>query len=277
MRFRTHNIAPLFLGTDGLTDAQEKELRELSERHANFLSEEDPKLKAKYKLTPNMEEKLDNLLDLKERYETGNFELPQGARTLIEEYVDAEVYQYRSTFDSKEVSKGRDEDVENSSIQLYNDVYFTSHKKLVEGDTYYELSYNNIVGHPDIVCESTHMVKDAKSSWNKKTFPKTIEKAENSTYTWQVRTYLYMLQGMTKNTMWNSGEVFHALVDTPENLVPEYEDDSLHVSSNLQGNIRLTVVPVELTDDHVAHMDRRISMALRYAEKYREFLLNKNK
>jgi hypothetical protein len=277
MRFRTHNIAPLFLGTDGLSEAQEKELRELSERHFNFLSESDAKLKAKYKLTPNMEEKLDALLNMKEKYESGDFELPQGAKTLIEEYVEADVYQYKSTFDSKEVSKGRDEDVENRSIQLYNDVFFTSHKKLVDGDKYYELAYNNIVGHPDVVCEDTHQVKDAKSSWNKKTFPKTIEKAENSTYTWQVRTYLYMLQGMTGDKSWRSGEVFHSLVDTPEELVPEYEHDSLHYASHLPDNIRVTVVPVELTEDHVSHMERRISMAMKYAEKYKQFLLNKNK
>jgi hypothetical protein len=275
MQFRTHNIAPLFLGTDGLTDKQLERLKELSERHANFMSEADAKLKAKYKLTPNMEKELEDLLDMKEKYESGDFELPEGARTLIEEYVDTEVYEYRPTFDSKEVSKGRD--VEGDSIDLYNDVYFTNHKKLEEGDKYYELAYNSIVGHPDIVCDSTMMVKDAKSSWSKKTFPKTVKKAENSTYTWQVRTYLYMLQGMTGNRDWRFGEVFHALVDTPESLVPDYEDDSLHYTSNLQSNIRLTVVPVELTEEHVQHMDRRIKMALKYADKYKQFLLNKNK
>jgi hypothetical protein len=275
MQFRTHNIAPLFLGTDGLTDKQVERLKELSERHANFMSEADAKLKAKYKLTPNMEKELDDLLDMKEKYESGDFELPEGARTLIEEYVDTEVYEYRPTFDSKEVSKGRD--VEGDSIDLYNDVYFTNHKKLEEGDKYYELAYNSIVGHPDIVCDSTMMVKDAKSSWSKKTFPKTVKKAENSTYTWQVRTYLYMLQGMTGNRDWRFGEVFHALVDTPESLVPDYEDDSLHYTSNLQSNIRLTVVAVELTEEHVRHMDRRIKMALKYADKYKQFLLNKNK
>jgi hypothetical protein len=277
MQFRTHNIAPLFLGTDGLTDKQQERLNELSTRHANFLTESDPKLKAKYKLTDNMERELDELLDMKEKYDNGDFELPDGAKTLIEEYVDAEVYQYRTTFDSKEVSKGRDEDVENASIELYNDVYFTSHKKIVEGDKYYELSYNSIVGHPDIVCEDTKMVKDAKSSWSKKTFPKTVKKAENSTYTWQVRTYLYMLQGMTGDRDWRFGVVFHALVDTPEGLVPDYEDDSLHVSSNLQDNIRITAVPVELTEEHVRHIDRRIKMALKYADNYKQFLLNKNK
>lgn len=277
MQFRTHNIAPLFLGTDGLTDSQIKRKEELTNRKYLYEIETDAKQKAKYKLTANMEEELSNLLKVEKDYLNGDLELPQGAKTLVEEYVEAEVYQYRSTFDSKEVSKGRDEDVENESIQLYNDVFFTDHKKLVEGDKYYELEHNHIVGHPDVVCELTKKVKDAKSSWNKKTFPTTVKKAENSTYIWQVRTYLYMLQGMTGDIEWNSGEVFYALVNTPEGLVPEYEDDSLHYMANLPINIRITVVPVELTDNHVEHMNRRILMALKYADEYKQFLLNKNK
>ena len=86
-----------------------------------------------------------------------------------------------------------------------------------------------------------------------------------------------MWQGMTGDLDWRACVVFHALVDTPESLVPDYEDDSLHFSSNLQDNIRLTAVPVELTEEHVRHMDRRIKMALKYADNYKQFLLNKNK
>jgi len=60
-------------------------------------------------------------------------------------------------------------------------------------------------------------------------------------------------------------------------LVPEWEDDSLHDMSNVPNNLRITVVPVELTDEDVAHMTRRLGMAKRYAEKYRQTILNKNK
>ena len=86
-----------------------------------------------------------------------------------------------------------------------------------------------------------------------------------------------MLQGMTGDDSWRHGEVFHCLVDTPEELVPEYEDDSLHFSSNLVYNIRVTVVPIELTEDDKKHMERRIKLALKYAVQYKQFLLNKNK
>jgi uncharacterized protein (DUF2252 family) len=93
---------------------------------------------------------------------------------------------------------------------------------------------------------------------------------------WQVKTYLYMLKMMTGEE-WRHGEVFYALADTPEGLVPEWEDDSLHVMSNVPLNMRLTVVDVELTDADIEHMERRIKAAMKFAAEYKEQLLNKNR
>jgi len=255
MRLRTYNIAPLFLGTDGLTEVQSNKLDELL---------------SKIKLTEKQAEERDKLIAKRD----ADVELPVGAKSLIESYVDSEVYDYNDTFDSKEVAKGRD--VEDQAIELYNRVFFTDHKKMTEFDEYYELSHNSVVGHPDVVDKENLMVKDAKSSWSKKTFPKTPEKADNSTYTWQVKMYLYMLRGMT-GMDWRKGEVFHSLVTTPEELVPEYEHDSLHFADNLDDHLRVTVCPVYLSDDDIAHMDRRLKAAFKYAQEYKDYLLNKNK
>jgi len=255
MRLRTYNIAPLFLGTDGLTEVQSNKLDELLN---------------KIKLTEKQAEERDKLIAKRD----ADVELPVGAKSLIESYVDSVVYDYKDTFDSKEVAKGRD--VEDQAIELYNRVFFTDHKKMTEFDEYYELSHNSVVGHPDVVDKENLMVKDAKSSWSKKTFPKTPEKADNSTYTWQVKTYLYMLRGMT-GMDWRKGEVFHSLVTTPEELVPEYEHDSLHFADNLADNLRVTVCPVYLSDDDIVHMDRRLKAAQKYAAEYMNYLLNKNK
>jgi hypothetical protein len=264
--FRASNIDALFAGQDGLSDAQKKELDRLMARKADYESGNQ-----KAKLTDKMEA---DLSDLKTKA-MSEPELPQGARTLVEEIVDADTYQYTDSYSSRELDKGHD--VEDENIDLYNRVFFTDHKKLVDGDKYASLSYNNITGHPDIVDEVAKMVKDAKSSWNKKTFKKKISDAKNSKYEWQVRTYLYMLQGITGDKSWRTGEYFYGLVDTPESLVPEWENDSLHNTSGLDDNLRLTVIPVELTDEMVAHMDRRIKMAMKYADEYRSFLINKNK
>lgn len=274
MQLRTYNIAPLFIGTDGLTDAQKSELIKLQQRHADSLTEEDAKKRAKLKLTEKMEADLDRLLDIKDNFLKGNVELSQGAKTLIREYVDEELYGYKTSFSSKETDKGNE--VESDSIDLYNRLFFMDHKKLVPGDKYYELSYDIIKGHPDVVCEIEKKVKDAKSAWNKKTFPKLPEDAYNTTHIWQVKTYLYMLCKMTGEE-WRHGEVFYALCDTPEGLVPEWEDDSLHVMSNVPLNMRLTIVDVELTDADMEHIERRLTAAKKYAAEYKEQLLNKNR
>jgi hypothetical protein len=76
---------------------------------------------------------------------------------------------------------------------------------------------------------------------------------------------------------WRKGEVFHSLVTTPEELVPEYEHDSLHFADNLADNLRVTVCPVYLSDDDIVHMDRRLKAAQKYAAEYKDYLLNKNK
>lgn len=265
MRYRSSGVAPLFLGTDGLTDAQQRELDALLERQK--LAESDPKKK----LTDNMLSKLNELIDKRDAEPS----LSQGAKTYIEEIVDQEVYEYTPSFDNKATNKGNE--CEDQTIELYNSVFFTDHKKLVEGDKYYSLKYGLLTGHPDVVCEMSKKVKDAKSSWSKSTFPKTPEKAYNSKYEWQVKSYLYMLIKITGDDSWRHGEVFHGLVSTPEGMVPDWEDPSEHYADNLDPNLRLTVNHVELTDADIKHMEKRMAMGEKYANEYRELLKSKNK
>jgi hypothetical protein len=74
---------------------------------------------------------------------------------------------------------------------------------------------------------------------------------------------------------WRHGEVAHALVTTPENIKPEWENDTLHYVDHLPDNLRLTIVPVELTDDDILKIDRRIKSAKEYAEMYYNKLMSK--
>lgn len=273
MQFRASGVAPLFLGTDGLTDAQQRTFDKLNERHTAWLNETDDKAKKKLELTSIMMDELKSLTALADAYNSGDITLSQGAKTYIEGIVDRELYHYSDHISNKEMDKGTA--VEDDAIEVYNRVFFTDHKKLVEGDEFASLSYNSLVGHPDIVCSNTKMVKDAKSSWTKKTFPKRPE--YNGTYEWQVKSYLYMLIGMTGDNSWRKGEIFHALVDTPEGLVPEWESDSLHVMSDVPDHMRVTVTKVELTDSDIKHMNIRIVAARKYADLYTNEILNKNK
>ena len=199
-------------------------------------------------------------------------ELPEGAKTLIEESIDESMYQYKSFLELREMTKGTD--MEDESIELYNRIFFTNYNKMMEFDEHHSLTYGCMSGHPDIVDCERRKVIDIKSSWSKKTFPKRPPK--KAVYEWQVKMYLYMLTKKTGEE-WREGEVAYMLVNTPEELIPETEDDSLHYMDNLADNLRATIVKIELTDDDIKKIDRRLEAAERYADEYVNFLKSKNK
>jgi hypothetical protein len=139
-----------------------------------------------------------------------------------------------------------------------------------------ELSHGLVMGHPDIVDVVNGKIIDIKTSWNKSTFPLFESDGYNAQYVWQVRTYLYLMRKVTGENRWVNGEIAYMLVDTPEELVPENDCDDLHMVSDLPLNLRYTIVNVELTDQMVEHMDKRLLAAEKYAEQYKNNLINKN-
>lgn len=253
MKFRASSVAPLFLGNDGLTAVQQRDLNDLLN---------------KIKLTEKQAEKRDELIAKRD----APIELSQGAKSLVESIVEQEVYKYKQSFSSKQTDKGTR--VEDESIEVYNRLLFTDYKKLVEGDKYAELSVDLLSGHPDIVSIPERKVIDIKSSWDKSTFPKLPEQAKNSTYEWQVKAYLYMLSVITGEE-WTQGEVAFVLVNTPEDLLNEWDEESLHYMDDLEDNLRVTIVNVELTTEDKLHIEKRLKAALEYADMYRNKLNNK--
>jgi hypothetical protein len=253
MKFRASSVAPLFLGNDGLTAIQQRDLNDLLN---------------KIKLTEKQAEKRDELIAKRD----APIELSQGAKSLVESIVEQEVYKYKQSFSSKQTDKGTR--VEDESIEVYNRLFFTDYKKLVEGDKYAELSIDLLSGHPDIVSIPERKVIDIKSSWDKSTFPKLPEQAKNSTYEWQVKSYLYMMSVMTGEE-WTRGEVAFVLVNTPEDLLNEWDEESLHYVDDLEDNLRVTIVNVELTIEDKLHIEKRLKAALEYANIYRNKLNNK--
>lgn len=264
IKVRSSGCSPLFTGRKGgITDKQREKLNGL---------------KMKIKLTEKQAEERDEL----EKKAEMSDELSEGAKSYIEEMVDEMVYGYKTTISSREMTKGTD--VENESIEVYNRLFFRSYHKLAEFDDYYELKHgkNNLisVGHPDIVDADTMKVIDIKSPWSKKTMPKTVKKAEKKVkeagYDWQVKHYLYMLTKMT-GKKWTDGEVAFVLSNTPEELIPDNEADSLHYMDDLSDELRVTIVKVELTDDDISWMDSQLMKAESYAKMYFNYLNNKNK
>lgn len=254
LRLRASTASPVFLGEDGLTAKQQETLDELL---------------SKIKLTDKQAEKRDELIAKRD----APVELSAGAKTLIEDYVDRKVYDYHENFSNAKTEKGWL--VEEEAIEIYNKVYFTNYCKVPDDHAYYHLEYNILGGHPDVVDCDKRKVIDIKSSWSKKTFPKTPEKAYDTGYQWQVKLYLYMLTKIT-GEQWRDGEVVHVLVSTPEELKPEWETDSMHyVPEDFPLSLRTTKVEVELTDDDILKIDRRLKAASKYADEYYNKLINK--
>ena len=260
INFRASSSAPLFLGSDGLTETQVARLKELSDRHFSFLQGDK-----KMKLTPNMERERDILLKKKDDFDNGIIDLPQGAKSYVRELVDQMVYGYKPEFSNKEMDKGNA--VEEKAIELINLYFMTDYKKSNS-----ILSYGPHVGHPDI--DEDMMIIDNKSSRNKKTFPKLSEDISNSTYEWQLKMYCYMKSKMTGED-WRTGRLVYTLMSTPEELVPEWEGDDLHNVDHLDLKLRVTYVDYELTDSDIAHIERRTNSALKFAEEYYSKLINK--
>jgi hypothetical protein len=134
-------------------------------------------------------------------------------------------------------------------------------------------------GHPDVVDKGRLKVLDIKSSYTKKTFPKTEEKAakkvKESGYDWQVKAYLWMLRQMT-GLDWRDGEVAYMLCNTPEELLGEWDEPSLHYMDDIDDNMRATIVRVTLTDDDIATIESWLKVANDYANKYISILKTKN-
>ena len=251
-KFRASAAAPLFTGEDGITQKQQEELDYL-------LSRPNP--------TDNQRQKIHDILEKK----NAEPELPQGAKTFIEEIVEKSIYGYNTSFSgNKSTDKGNA--VEDDSIELYNAIFITDHKKVIM-----ELSFGPYVGHPDIVSYHDYKVIDIKSPWDKKTFPKFEEDGRNTTYEWQVKLYLYMILKSTKIDNWRNGEIAYMLVNTPENLLNDWDDETLHYMDDLSFELRHTIVPVVLTDADIEKIERRGDMATKYANFYHDKLMNKNK
>ena len=256
--WRCSDAAPLFTGTDGLTDAQLKKLTEYTERIE--ASKEDPKKR----LTDNMWVEFNDLSLRKNNFDNGIIELQKGAKTYIEKKVKEVVYGYKPAFaqnGNRYTEKGNM--VEDDAINLIN-MYFM---KFYEKSTTH-LKKGRLSGHPDVEDADEMIIVDNKSSWTKETFPALPEDIDSSLYEWQGKLYCY-LKG------WRKYRLVYTLMSTPEGLVPEWEGDDLHYVEDLPIGLRITYVDYVLTDDEIAHIERRLAAAEKYAVEYYNKLMAK--
>lgn len=262
IKFRASSSAPLFMGNiKEFTDKDAQRIKELEcERdkgvnaNGNKVKWTDPKIKE---------------LEALEKLKKTKPELPQGAKSYIERCVEELMFGFSYFSGNRETEKGTL--VEDEGIALTNRVLDRNYTKSASA-----LTWKMFTGHPDIEDELDLLIHDQKCPWSKATFKLKPEDCDVSTYQWQLRLYALMKSKMTK-MKWRAGNVFFSLVDTPENLVSDFEDDRLHNVSHIPEHMRLTVVPIDHTDEHDKIIEKRGKMAVEYAVKHYEFLINKNK
>jgi hypothetical protein len=75
---------------------------------------------------------------------------------------------------------------------------------------------------------------------------------------------------------WRDGEVAYMLCNTPEELLSEWDEPSLHYMDDIDDNMRATIVRVVLTDDDIATIESWLDAANDYADKYIGVLKTKN-
>ncbi len=150
------------------------------------------------------------------------------AKTHLNGLAKEYVYSYHKVITSKYYDKGIQ--CEDSAIDLYNEVFFTSHTKNTE-------RRNNdwITGEPDIIVPGKRII-DIKNAWSLDTFPATsaevAEVAKKSGYDYQGRAYMW-LWGMEEF------EIAYCLVSTPCDLC-RFEQQDLHDVDHINPALRIT-------------------------------------
>lgn len=151
--------------------------------------------------------------------------LSVGAKTAVEKLAKQMVYGYDEEVSSKAMEKGIL--VEDQSIALYNEVFFTAYTKNTV-----RLDNDWITGECDILTPSK--IVDIKSAWSLATFPATAAAGKDKTYEWQGRAYMWL---------WDVDqfEVAYCLVNTPDELIG-YEQQDLHYVDHITPELRITRV-----------------------------------
>ncbi|OWT68059.1 MULTISPECIES: hypothetical protein [unclassified Achromobacter] len=182
--------------------------------------------------------------------------LSVGAKTYCEQIAKEFVYGFEEEVTSKYMEKGLI--VEDQSIALYNEVFFTSHVKNVD-----RRENEWVTGECDIF--TGRKIIDIKSAWSLATFPATAATAYDADYEWQVRTYMWLWEA-------DVAEVAHCLVNTPDELIG-YEQAELHFVDHIEPTLRVT--RVQFTRDMAleAKMRRKVESATAYVNKMVEQII----
>ncbi|APE51641.1 hypothetical protein BO996_16420 [Delftia sp. HK171] len=176
--------------------------------------------------------------------------LSETAKTYIRELVRQELWGMDFEVSGKYTDKGLA--VEAEGLALLNRVRGLTLAKNTERRT-----DGQITGEADTVDLVRRCGHDLKCSWSLQTFPAFVRDCQDSLYEWQMRGYM---------RLWdvNRWEVNYAMVNTPEELLGQYEPQQLHLVEHIPEHMRLTTWAIERDRALEAQMDVKLELARAY-------------
>ena len=187
--------------------------------------------------------------------------LSQTAKSYIRDIAKQDFFGYVSELDNKYLDKGNQ--CEQDSIDLFNAVFFTDYKKNTE-----RISNDFLTGECDI--DTGESIIGIKTSWSLETFPATEDEAQDKNYEWQVRGYMMLYNRM-------NASVSFCMVSTPNELLKDWDNHSVHFVSHIEPEHRVTVVNYERDFELEKQIEEKCTEAIRYYTEYINELNKKNK
>ena len=185
--------------------------------------------------------------------------LSETAKSYIKKVAKEDFYGYATTLENKYLSKGIE--VEEQSIELYNEVFFTNYTKNTE-----RITTEWLTGECDI--DTGTKIIDIKSSWSLDTFPATEDDINIKDYEMQLRGYMFLYDR-------EEAEVAYCMVSTPEELI-KWENQELHQVDHIDPRYRVTVKKIKRDLEIEKDIELKCKAAIEYYTKYINTLYEKN-
>lgn len=185
--------------------------------------------------------------------------LSETAKGEIRRIAKQDFFGYNTEIKTKPMIKGTD--WEHEGINLLNDVRFTNYTK---NKVRVENEY--MTGCCDIITDD--LIIDIKSPWSLETFPATSSEGESSDYEWQGRAYMWLYDRP-------SFELVYTMFTTPDELLTEWDNLSIHRVDHIPSHHRVTVISYERDLDREEEIRERLIYCNEYYSKYINELNNK--
>lgn len=185
--------------------------------------------------------------------------LSETAKSYIKQLAKENFYDYKTTIETKQMRKGIL--CEGDSIELLNTVMLTNLKKNETRET-----RGHLTGECDILIGDT--IIDIKTPWSLETFPAFEEDADDRGYEWQLRGYMHLYNKP-------NAKLIYCMVDTPNELLTEWDNLSIHRVSHIEPEKRITVVEYEREEVMEDLMKERLHHASELYAQYMNQLNNK--